>query len=298
MTHLRVSRTVHAAAADVFALLADPGRHVELDASGMVRGHVSGGADAVGDVFVMDMHNDRRGDYRTLNRVVARDPDRQFGWAPGVPGEPALGHTYTYTLLPTADGVQVVQDYDWSAMTDPDVLARMPRVSRDDLEASLGRVAALLGDDDGPRAGRYLSVARRIGAPPEDVFALLADPRRLPAIDASGSVVAARTEQSVTGVGDVFTMAMRGRDTGDYEVENHVVAYEPDRLLGWAPATTGGERGGQTWTFALTPDGDGTRVTHTYDWSEVALDRLRPYLPVVDAPGLAATLDRLADALE
>lgn len=59
-------------------------------------------------------------------------------------------------------------------------------------------------------------------------------------------------------------------------------------------------RGGQVWTYRLEPcnGGGSTTVTHEYDWSAVTLERLLPYLPVVDADGLAATLERLARLVE
>jgi hypothetical protein len=87
---------------------------------------------------------------------------------------------------------------------------------------------------------------------------------------------------------------------GDYLVDNHVVAFEPDREIAWAPATHGGDRGGQVWTYRLEPvdGGRGTRVTHVYDWSGVTLERLLPHLPVVDAEGLAASPERLVEFVE
>ena len=148
-------------------------------------------------------------------------------------------------------------------------------------------------DDD-----RHITVSRLVDAPPERVFALIADPDRHPDLDASGTVRASQTHLAVTELGDVFVMDMHGADMGDYTVANVVVAYEPDRVLGWAPASADGTPGGQTWTYRLEPAGDGTRVSHTYDWSQVTLERLLPYLPVVDADGLTASLELLAEALE
>ena len=51
-----VSRRISAPARDIFALLADPARHPDLDGSGMLRAAVSRAiVAAVGDVFVMKM---------------------------------------------------------------------------------------------------------------------------------------------------------------------------------------------------------------------------------------------------
>ena len=54
---------------------------------------------------------------------------------------------------------------------------------------------------------------------------------------------------------------------------------------------------GHTWTYRLAPDGDGTRVTLTYDWSEITDPEMLKYFPVMDADALSASLDLLAQAL-
>lgn len=144
-----------------------------------------------------------------------------------------------------------------------------------------------------------LEASRVVDARPDDVFAVVATPDRHPELDASDTVRGSQTHGRLTGVGDVFVMEMHGRDMGDYLVDNHVVAFEPDREIAWAPASHGGDGGGQVWGYRLEPSGEGgTRVTHVYDWSAVTMERLLPYLPVVDADGLAATLERLATVVE
>ena len=147
---------------------------------------------------------------------------------------------------------------------------------------------------------KQLQATRVVDARPDRVFALLTTPDRHVDFDASGTVLGSRTHHPLRAVGDVFEMEMHGEDMGDYVVDNHVVAFEPNREIAWAPATHGGERGGQVWTYRLEPANGGwsTRVTHVYDWSGVTLERLVPYLPVVDAAGLAATLERLGEFVE
>jgi uncharacterized protein YndB with AHSA1/START domain len=156
------------------------------------------------------------------------------------------------------------------------------------------------GGHTDPVSEKTLDATRVVHARPDDVFTLLATPDRHVDLDASGTVRSSRTHRPLSGVGDVFEMDMHGADMGDYVVDNHVVAFETDHEIAWAPATHGGERGGQVWTFRLEPceGGGSTRVTHVYDWSGVTLERLLPYLPVVDADGLAATLERLAALAE
>jgi hypothetical protein len=77
---ITVSRRIGAPASVIFPILADPGRHRELDGSGMVRGVVSGTTiSAVGDVFVMSMYFDELGDYQMINHVVEYQSDRRIG---------------------------------------------------------------------------------------------------------------------------------------------------------------------------------------------------------------------------
>lgn len=147
---LQVSRTVDAPPERVFALLADPSRHAELDGSDMLRG-VEGDSSpvsAVGDVFTMNMHHPDLGEYQMRNEVIAFEPDRRIGWAPSVHYAPPLGdwdpkgQTYTHELEPTGDGrTRCTLTYDWSTVTDPEFLKLLPRVSEAQLSGSLDRIA-------------------------------------------------------------------------------------------------------------------------------------------------------------
>lgn len=82
-TTIEITRRIDAPPGVLFAILADPTTHPGLDGSGMVRGAQSSDAvQAVGDVFTMEMFNDRMGDYEMANRVVVFEPDRQIAWQP------------------------------------------------------------------------------------------------------------------------------------------------------------------------------------------------------------------------
>jgi hypothetical protein len=123
-----------------------------------------------------------------------------------------------------------------------------------------------------------VTVSRRIEAPAAELFAILADPRRHLELDGSGMLRGAVTQTPVRAVGDVFVMRMFYGPLGDYQMNNHVVEYEPDRRIGWEPESGAGHPGesapdarwGQRWGFELVPDGpDATVVTHRYDCSRV-----------------------------
>ncbi|MFF4213954.1 hypothetical protein ACFYZE_32320 [Streptomyces sp. NPDC001796] len=80
-----------------------------------------------------------------------------------------------------------------------------------------------------------VAVPRRIGASAGDVFRILADPGRHPDLDGSGMLRRGGSGAMGSGVGDVFVMRMHYERYGDYEMNNHVVEYEPDRRVGWEP---------------------------------------------------------------
>jgi uncharacterized protein YndB with AHSA1/START domain len=148
-----------------------------------------------------------------------------------------------------------------------------------------------------------VQVSRRIGASAETIFKILADPGRHPELDGSGMLRAGGSNQVVTAIGDVFVMKMYFAEIGDYEMDNHVVAYEPDRAIAWEPVMHGASRtstddprrNGSRWAFELTPDGpDATVVTESYDCSgspEQVRDAIENGNAWVEA--MTATLERL-----
>lgn len=144
-----VRRTVQAPASRVFALLADPSRHAEIDGSGTVRASVgTSPVTAVGDVFVMAMHREARAagaDYRTDNHVVRLKPDRRIAWATALVDATPSGFFWEFELQSEDElTTEVVHTYDWSEVTDPAVLERLgfPQVSAQEMQATLDRLAA------------------------------------------------------------------------------------------------------------------------------------------------------------
>jgi uncharacterized protein YndB with AHSA1/START domain len=143
-----------------------------------------------------------------------------------------------------------------------------------------------------------ISVSDTVDAPVERVFALLADPDRHPDLDGSGTVRASHTHLAITEVGDVFVMEMEHPERGRYRVENHVVRYEPDRALAWAPAKPGAQPSGHIWSWELTAtDDDHTLVTHTHDWSAVTHDPVLARVREVGEEQMRRSIGLLAEAL-
>ncbi len=140
-THTTASRVLDAPAERIFAALRDPRRYPELDATGLLRqAETSHPVSAVGDTFVMTMHNDETGEVRIENHVVAFTENRVIAWAPGQPGQRPAGDRFTWKLTPADDGrTEVTLTYDWTAVTHP---GGAPGVSADELDGSLTRLAA------------------------------------------------------------------------------------------------------------------------------------------------------------
>ncbi|MCR6483685.1 SRPBCC family protein [Amycolatopsis sp. OK19-0408] len=145
---------------------------------------------------------------------------------------------------------------------------------------------------------RVITATRLVQAPAARVFAHLADPGHHRALDTSGMIRGAAAPGPITHAGQVFVMNMHNALKGAHQVANHVVTFEPDRALGWAPAEPGHPPAGHTWTWRLEPAGDHcTAVSLTYDWSAFTHTSMLAHLPVVDREGLHASVAKLAEAL-
>lgn len=136
-----------------------------------------------------------------------------------------------------------------------------------------------------------------IDAPPEVVFAILADPRQHPRIDGSGSVASVISgPERLTAAGQTFTVRMKLFGV-PYVVRNRVVEFEPDRLIAWRHFTP------NRWRYELSPTAEGaTMVTETFDGSEIggrtaAVLRLAGF-PERNRVGITGTLQRLKQAAE
>lgn len=142
---------------------------------------------------------------------------------------------------------------------------------------------------------KVVSASREIAAPAARIFELIADPAAQPQWDGNDNLKHAGTGQRVRAVGDVFTMSLtRGGIRA-----NTVVEFEEGRRIAWRPNVPGRQPPGHLWRWELEPIDDGrTRVTHTYDWTELT-DRSRfPRARATTVERLAASIDRLAALVE
>ena len=110
-----------------------------------------------------------------------------------------------------------------------------------------------------------VSVERVIAAPPQAIFAVLADPRRHKDFDGSGSVGEAKDLPDRLRLGSTFGMSMKM--VVRYSMVNEVVEFEEGRRIAWQPRMKlfAWVSGGRIWRYELEPVDGGTRVTETWD---------------------------------
>ncbi len=142
-----------------------------------------------------------------------------------------------------------------------------------------------------------ISESITVDAPPDVVFAILADPRQHSRIDGSGSVGAViSAPERLTATGQTFTVRMKLFGV-PYVIRNRVVEFEAGRQIAWRHFTP------NRWRYQLAPTADGgTTVTETFDVSRAGritdtLVRAAKF-PERNRAGIVGTLQRLKDAAE
>lgn len=146
-TSITVSRSIDAAATDIFDVLSNPARHKEFDGSGfIVSDDRTDRITGTGQVFTMNMHGDHMGgDYQTDNHVTAYAKNQMIGWQTAPAGTEPPGWEWLWELKPSdAGSTDVSLTYDWSKVTDQELLKKVkfPLVSEKQLEESLNELAA------------------------------------------------------------------------------------------------------------------------------------------------------------
>ena len=139
-----VKRTVSRPADRLFAILADPAKHSEIDGSGMVQGAATKEPiTGTGDVFRIDMKHPAFGEYQMDNHVQEYVEGRKIAWAPARTDSQPVGHVWAWELRSEGDETVIVHTYDWSAVPEA-VLAQVPFpvVTEEQMGASIDKLAA------------------------------------------------------------------------------------------------------------------------------------------------------------
>jgi hypothetical protein len=121
------------------------------------------------------------------------------------------------------------------------------------------------------------AITRTIDASPAQIFAILASPASHQNTEPTDWVRDAVETAPITAAGQVFAMNMfLERAGGHYVVHNVVNVFDHDRAIGWMPGRLDDagnhDPGGWFWRYDLVPNGEGTDVTLTYDWSGTPQD--------------------------
>lgn len=150
---------------------------------------------------------------------------------------------------------------------------------------------------------RYV-VTRTIAASPEEIFAVLADPSRHCVTEPTDWVRDAVDTTPITGAGQIFSMNMFLEQAGGHYVTYNLVnVFEKDRAIGWIPGQldeVGTHMpGGWFWRYDLAPNGDGTDVTLTYDWTATSQNFREQVggMPLFPEDYLAASLSTLEQSV-
>ena len=145
--------------------------------------------------------------------------------------------------------------------------------------------------------GDVVSVERVVHAPPEAIFALVADASRHPDIDGSGTVRQAKPgAPEHLALGSTFGMSMRMGIP--YSMVNTVVEFEDGRRIAWQarpPGVLGRFLAGRIWRYELEPVDGGTLVRESWDVSADHQRALlkRGKLPEITRTNMERTLERI-----
>ena len=148
---ISVERIIHAPADQIFALIADAGKHSSFDGSGTVdRSAQPTQPLTLGSTFSMSMRGRPESlflPYRTTNTVIEFETDRRIAWKTTM-GPLGLigGRIWRYELEPADGGTLVRETWDVSSDRQRPMLkmGAMPRQAEDGMRATLERIAARL----------------------------------------------------------------------------------------------------------------------------------------------------------
>ncbi len=146
-----VERTIAAEPAAIFALLADPNRHRDIDGSGTVRSAKGDAARlAMGSRFGMSMKLGMP--YSMVNEIIEFDEPKRIAWQTRPPtsigGKLFGGRIWRYELEPTDGGTRVRESWDVSQEKEPVRRLLRGRRTREHtrkaMDATLAKIEQLL----------------------------------------------------------------------------------------------------------------------------------------------------------
>ncbi len=142
-----VERVIPAPAEKIFALIADPSRHPEIDGSGTVR-KAKDGAQCLtlGSKFGMSMKMGRP--YSMVSEVIEFEDGHRIAWQTRPPSAIGArlggGRIWRYELEPVANGTRVRESWDISEEKVKAIVRPARKKTRKAMEQTLARIEALL----------------------------------------------------------------------------------------------------------------------------------------------------------
>jgi uncharacterized protein YndB with AHSA1/START domain len=138
-----VERIIPAPAASIFAVLADPSRHHEIDGSGTVHEAKSGSQQLqLGSTFGMSMKAGLP--YSMVSEVIEFEPDRRIAWQTRSPirflGKMVGGRIWRYELEPVDGGTRVRESWDISQEQIKALVRPLRGTTRKAMTATLARI--------------------------------------------------------------------------------------------------------------------------------------------------------------
>lgn len=106
---------------------------------------------------------------------------------------------------------------------------------------------------------RTILVTRFIAAPASKIFDLLADPRKHPLLDGSGTVTRVKRAPERLTLGSTFSMDMKIKL--GYVTRNRVVVFEENKSIAWHHFAH------FIWRYDLDDVEGGTNVTESFDYN-------------------------------
>lgn len=142
-----VERVIPAPAATIFALIADPARHHDIDGSGTVRDAKQGSQQlSLGATFGMSM---KMGiPYSMENEVIEFEPDRRIAWQTrpsiGFMRRFVGGRIWRYELEPVEGGTRVRESWDISQERVKKAVEPLRGRTREAMAATLERIEKIV----------------------------------------------------------------------------------------------------------------------------------------------------------
>jgi uncharacterized protein YndB with AHSA1/START domain len=142
-----VERLIASAPEPIFALLADPARHREIDGSGTVRDAKSGAGEPVGLGSKFGMHMKMGLPYSMESTVIEFEPNRRIAWQtrpPGIFANLGGGRIWRYELEPQGDATLVRESWDISQEKVKALVRPATNKTREAMEKTLERISTIV----------------------------------------------------------------------------------------------------------------------------------------------------------